>query len=127
MSARVPILTAVTDARWEAELVAAIEGDDLGISVTRRCVDLADLLATAATGSARAALLSADLRRLDGAALTRLAVSGVAVVGVVPADGDGAAAERRLRELGVAAVLPADRGPRDIAAAVLDVVTRHQV
>ncbi|MCW2606554.1 MAG: hypothetical protein JWO60_1247, partial [Frankiales bacterium] len=57
---RVPVLTAVSDAVWEAELVHALERGELGVAVVRRCVDLADLLATAATGQARAALLSAD-------------------------------------------------------------------
>ena len=81
---RVPVLTAVSGALWEAELVAAFESGDLGVTVVRRCVDLADLLATASTGTARAALLSADLRRLDREALTRLGAAGLAVVGLVP-------------------------------------------
>ncbi len=116
----VPVLTAVSDALWEAQLVAALERGDLGVTVVRRCVDLADLLATAATGQARAALLSADLRRLDRDALTRLAVAGVAVVGLVPpADED---AERRLRQLGVVNVLPADASPEAISAAVIEAV-----
>jgi Flp pilus assembly CpaE family ATPase len=117
---QVPVLTAVSDAVWEADLVAALSGGDLGVAVVRRCVDLADLLATAATGQARAALLSADLRRLDRDALSRLALAGVAVVGLVP-PGDEQA-ERRLRQLGVLHVLPADTSPRDLSAAVLDAV-----
>ena len=116
----VPVLTAVSDAVWEAELVVALERDDLGVAVVRRCVDLADLLATAATGQARAALLSADLRRLDRDALSRLAVAGVAVVGLVP-PGDEEA-ERRLRQLGVLHVLPSDAPPDRISAAVLETV-----
>jgi MinD-like ATPase involved in chromosome partitioning or flagellar assembly len=116
----VPVLTAVSDAVWEAQLVAALERGDLGVTVVRRCVDLADLLATAATGQARAALLSADLRRLDRDALTRLAVAGVAVVGLVPPGEE--AAERRLRQLGVVNVLPADAGPAAISAAVIEAV-----
>jgi MinD-like ATPase involved in chromosome partitioning or flagellar assembly len=117
---RVPVLTAVSDATWEAELVSALERGELSVTVVRRCVDLADLLATAATGQARAVLLSADLRRLDRDALVRLGLTGVAVVGlVVPGDED---AERRLRQLGVRAVLPADSSPPEIAAAVLDAV-----
>ena len=84
----------------------------------RRCVDLADLLATAATGTARAVLLSADLRRLDRDALARLAVAGVAVVGLVPPGDEDA--ERRLRQLGVATVLPADAsGPSEASAAAV--------
>ena len=117
---RVPVLTAVTDARWEADLVSAFESQDLGVSVVRRCVDLTDLLATASTGTARAALLSADLRRLDRDALVRLASSGVAVVALV-ASGD-ADAENRLHRLGVSAVLPADSGPAAISTAVMAAV-----
>ena len=114
---RVPVLTAVADAVWEAQLVAAFERGDLGVAVVRRCVDLADLLATAATGQARAALLSSDLRRLDRDALARLTVARVAVVGLVP-PGDEEA-ERRLRALGVAHVLPADSTPEQLSAAVV--------
>ena len=113
---RVPVLTAVSDAVWEAELVAAFERGDLGVAVVRRCVDLADLLATASTGHARAAILSADLRRLDRDALGRLTVAGVAVVGLVPPGDDDA--ERRLRSLGVRHVLPSDSTPEVLSAAV---------
>ena len=116
----VPVLTAVSDAVWEEKLVAAWERGDLGVSVVRRCVDLADLLATAATGQARAALLSADLRRLDRDALTRLAVAGVAVVALVP-PGDETT-ERRLRQLGVVNVLPSDATAGAISAAVIEAV-----
>ena len=118
---RLPVLTAVSDAMWEADLVAAFERGDLGLAVVRRCVDLADLLAIAATGQARAALLSADLRRLDREALGRLAVAGVAVVGLVP-PGDEQA-ERRLRQLGVQHVLPSDSTPEELSAAVLQAVS----
>jgi MinD-like ATPase involved in chromosome partitioning or flagellar assembly len=116
----VPVLTAVSDAVWEAQLVAALSRGDLGVAVVRRCVDLADLLATAATGQARAVLLSADLRRLDREALTRLAVAGVAVVGLVP-PGDEEP-ERRLRQLGVSHVLPSDASAEAISAAVVEAV-----
>lgn len=115
----VPVLTAVTDARYEAGIVAALAADE-GVHVVRRCVDLADLLSAAAAGLARAVVLSADLRRLDRDALTRLAVAGVAVVGLV-APGDDAA-ERRLRQLGVAHVLPADATGTEVAAALVAAV-----
>lgn len=112
----VPVLAAVTGESWEAALVAGLEGRPSGISVVRRCVDLPDLLAVAATGTARAALVSADLRRLDLDALTRLAASRVAVVGLVtPGDEP---AQRRLRQLGLRHVLPGDAPVAELAAAV---------
>ena len=112
----VPVLTAVTGASWEAALVANLERSQAGITVVRRCVDLPDLLAAAAAGTARAVLLSAELRRLDRDALSRLAAARVAVVGLV-APGDDAA-EQRLRQLGLVHVLPADAPAADIATAV---------
>jgi len=116
----VPVLTAVTDAVWEADLVSAFERHDFGVSVVRRCVDLADLLAAASSGTARAVILSADLRRLDRDALARLATAGVAVVGLVAKENDNA--ERRLRQLGVRYVLAADAGPALISAEVATAV-----
>ena len=112
----VPVLTAVTGATWEAAFVAGLDRAPAGITVVRRCVDLADLLAAASTGTARAALLSAELRRLDRDALSRLAAARVAVVGL-HAPGDEVA-ETRLRQLGVVHVLPADAPPSELAAAV---------
>jgi Flp pilus assembly CpaE family ATPase len=117
---RLPVITAVVDARWEAGLVSAFERSEHNITVVRRCVDLADLLATAATGTARAALLSADLRRLDRDALARLASGHVAVVGLVPPGDENA--DRRLRQLGVRFVLPADAAPEVISAAIAEAV-----
>ncbi|BEP14706.1 P-loop NTPase [Acidothermaceae bacterium B102] len=117
---RLPVVTAVVDARWEAGLVSAFEQAEHNITVVRRCVDLADLLATAATGTARAALLSADLRRLDRDALVRLAAHHIAVVGLVPPGDEDA--DRRLRQLGVRFVLPADAAASVISAAVAEAV-----
>ena len=98
---RVPVLTAVTGAAWESELVAELDRADLGVTVVGRCVDLPELLSVAATGTARAALLSADLGRLDRDAVARLASYGVASIGLViagvvklaSADGQAPAAE----------------------------------
>jgi Flp pilus assembly CpaE family ATPase len=116
----VPVLTAVTGAAWEVDLVAELGRADYGVTVVRRCVDLAELLSAAAAGTARAALLSADLRRLDRDAVSRLATAGVAVVGLVdPGDEE---ARRRLRQLGVSSVLSADAGARSVAAAVVEAV-----
>ena len=114
------VFTAVTGAAWESDLVGALDRTDHGVTVVRRCVDVSELLAVAATGTGDAALLSADLRRLDGDAVARLASAGVAVVGLVD-PGDEPAADR-LRRLGVDRVLPADAEPAVIARALRDAV-----
>lgn len=124
MSPPVPVLLAVPGAAWEGGLVAALERPGGGVRVVRRCMDLADLLASAATGTARAALLSADLRRLDRDVLARLAGSGVVPIGLVPSGDEVAAA--RLRGLGVRYVLPVDPA-ETIAAAVAAAVHRASV
>ena len=82
----VPVLTAIADPTLEADLVATFGGSGHGVHVVRRCVDLADLVATASAGLARAAVLSADLRRLDGDA--------VLIVGICPAQSWAGCAQR---------------------------------
>jgi Mrp family chromosome partitioning ATPase len=112
---KLPVLTAITGA-WEAPLVSGLESAPTGVAVVRRCVDLADLLASAATGQAQAVILSADLRRLDRDALAHLAAAGLAVVGL---HGPGEEQQgHRLRALGVGHVLPADAPAEEIAQAV---------
>ena len=114
------VFTAVTGAAWESALVGALDRADHGVAVVRRCVDVAELLAAAATGTGQAALLSADLRRLDVDAVAHLEAAGVAVVGLVD-PGDERAVER-LRRLGVSHVLPADADPETIAQALREAV-----
>ena len=57
------VLTAL-DHGWEGRMVEVVDRLP-GITVGRRCVDLADLLAAAAAGLGDVALVSADLRGLD--------------------------------------------------------------
>ncbi|MQA77111.1 MAG: chromosome partitioning protein [Streptosporangiales bacterium] len=112
----IPVVTAIADTRAEAVLVATLDKGDRSLQVVRRCVDVADLVATAQAGLARAALVSAGLRRLDRDVLARLAGAGVAVVGVVPPDDE--AAERRLRQLGLTVVATLDADSARLHAAV---------
>ncbi|HEY9413004.1 MAG TPA: P-loop NTPase [Jiangellaceae bacterium] len=118
--ADIAVLTAVSGAGWEPQLVTTLESAPGGLYVARRCVDVADLLATASAGHGRVVLLSADLRRLDREVLSRLRSAGLAVVGVVPPGVDGAAT--RLHELGVAHVVGADVGPDELAGVVVTAV-----
>jgi MinD-like ATPase involved in chromosome partitioning or flagellar assembly len=117
---RISVLTAVPGAPWEADLVAQLGRADHGLTVVRRCADIAELLSVAASGTVRAALVSLDLRRLDRDTVGRLASAGVATVGVVrPGD---AAAEQQLRRLGVHRIVPADAAAAAVARTVVQAV-----
>lgn len=113
---KVPLLTAAGGAAWEADLVVALEHGGHGVAVVRRCVDVVELLAVAATGQGRAALVASDLPRLDRAALDRLTASGVVAVGVV--DRHDAGAAERMHALGITATVPSDADPAVVAAVV---------
>ncbi|MGG5260802.1 P-loop NTPase [Phycicoccus avicenniae] len=108
------VLTALTH-RHEAAFVEVL-GEAPGITLVRRCADLAELLSTGAAGVARVAVVSPDLRGLDRDALRHLAGHGVRVAGLVtPEDEEG---ERRLRQLGVATVLHPGDDAGVVAAAL---------
>lgn len=112
-------VTASGGAAWEPELLGRLGGRP-DVRVVRRCVDLADVLATAAAGTARAALVGPAVHRLDRDAVARLRSSGVAVVGVAPAADAGG--RERLLSLGITVVLSAGASADDVAAAVLEAV-----
>ena len=118
----VPVLTAVVNPDVEADLVRALAREGAGLRVERRCVDLADLLAAATAGIGRVAVVSAELRRLDRDALTRLAVAGVGVVGIANVADD--AGRDRLQRLGVARVISPDTPTAALAEALLAAVGR---
>jgi MinD-like ATPase involved in chromosome partitioning or flagellar assembly len=101
----ISVITAIADPRWEADLVAGLAQAE-GVTVVRRCVDVADLIATASAGIASGVVVSADLRRLDREMITRLDVMGIAVVGICTPDDE--AAEQTLRRLGITHVVSAD-------------------
>jgi len=102
------LLTAGSGQGWENELVAALDRPGSSMTVLRRCVDIGDVLAIATTGQAAVVIVSADLRRLDTEAVTRLRTSGVAVVGVHPAADQRARA--RLERIGITSLVPDDAG-----------------
>lgn len=116
MRQALPLLTAVTG-RYEASVAVALDAEGSRVEVVRRCADLGELLSTAAAGLGRAALISADLQRLDREAIVQLLELPVAVVGLA-APGDDAAVFR-LSRLGVSRVLHADAPGEAIGDAVL--------
>ena len=84
MSRTTGVLSAVRGP-LEAALVRALGGSPR-LEVTRRCADLAELLAAAAAGLGRMAVISAGLPGLDRAAVEHLRVSGVLVLGLEDID-----------------------------------------
>lgn len=106
---------------WEGPLVAGLAHPGSRVSIARRCLDTADLLASAAAGLGGVALVGADAPRLDADVLDRLRAAGLSVVGVVGAGDDEAA--RRLARWGAGAVVEVDpdalgTAVRAVAAAV---------
>lgn len=98
------VLVAVGAAEFEFDVLTAAASRDL--HVVRRCVDVADLLATAASRQAAVALVSSALLGLDTEVLDRLRRERVLVVGV--ADDDLSLQATLLRRLGVDAVVTVD-------------------
>jgi Flp pilus assembly CpaE family ATPase len=117
---KLAVLSAADGAAWEERLVAAFERGAHPVEIVRRCVDVVDLLAVAASGQGRAALVAATLRRLDPDAVDRLQAAGVLVVGVVPR-GDQAV-EGRLRSTGIGYLVPDDAEPAVVAAVLAEAV-----
>lgn len=109
---RTAVLCAV-HGRSEARLVAAIDARGTGLSVARRCADLAEVIALALAGVAPVAVLSGDLPGLDRAAVARLREAGVRTV-LLAEPGH----EDRCRGLGAAAVVSAQAGVEDVVEAV---------
>lgn len=119
----VPVLLAVTGAPWEADVVRRAERAP-GIRVVRRCVDIADVMAAAASGQARAVLLAEDLPRVTSDAVAALHARRIAVVALVdPSDnGEPAGGEDRLSRMGIERILPADVSAEDLGRAITDAV-----
>ena len=114
------VLTAGNGQTWENDLVAALDRPGTGLTVVRRCVDVADLLAVAATGQVSVVVVAAGLRRLDMDAVQRLVSSGVAVVAICPA-GD-LRSQERLERVGVTACVSDDAGAAALVAATRNAV-----
>ncbi|GAA4109582.1 P-loop NTPase [Knoellia locipacati] len=105
----------------EQQLVSALESS-AGLTVVRRCADVAELLSTGASGIADLAVVSADFRGLDRDALRHLAGHGVRVAGLVAVGDD--AGEARLRQLGVSTLVRPDAEAEDVARILVDLAER---
>ncbi|MET1037564.1 MAG: hypothetical protein ABW075_04770 [Aeromicrobium sp.] len=75
------VVIAAGDADWEQPAIREIDASPV-LRLTRRCVDVADLLAVAHTGQAAAAIVSAELPGLDVDAVHLLEHAGVRVAAV---------------------------------------------
>ncbi|HZX07796.1 AAA family ATPase [Kribbella sp.] len=119
----IPVLLAVTGAAWEADVVRRTEHAP-GIRVVRRCVDIADVMAAAASGQARAVLVADAMARLSSDAVAALHSRGIVVLALVDPLETGApfGAEDRLARMGIERILPADVSPADLGRAVADAV-----
>lgn len=119
------VLLALTGSAWESSVILALQHSErAGVHITRRCVDVADLVAAAATGRAQAALVAADLPYLDADVVAALRAAHVEPLGVVGAEATDAI--HRLHQMGIGVVLTAD-GSDDLAAQVVSGLGRSTV
>jgi MinD-like ATPase involved in chromosome partitioning or flagellar assembly len=95
---RTAVLMAAAGAPWES--VALRELGASGVVVVKRCVDLADLMATAGSGQADIAVVSPDLPGLDAASVQHLLRHDVRTVAV------GDEGVTSLARIGVVEVVP---------------------
>jgi MinD-like ATPase involved in chromosome partitioning or flagellar assembly len=112
-----PVLLALTGSALESSVITALQHSErAGVHIVRRCVDVTDLVAAAATGQARAALVAADLPHLDADVVAALRAAHVEPLGVVSEH--AAAPVHRLHQIGIGVVLTAGT-PADLAAQVV--------
>jgi MinD-like ATPase involved in chromosome partitioning or flagellar assembly len=95
---RIAVLVAAAGASWESTALRELSGS--GVVVVKRCVDLADLMATAGSGQADVAVVSPDLPGLDAASVLHLLRHDVRTVAV------GDEGVTSLDRIGVVEVLP---------------------
>jgi MinD-like ATPase involved in chromosome partitioning or flagellar assembly len=100
--------------RWEAPVATTLERVP-GVTIARRCADVAELLSVAEAGVGQVAVVSFDLRGLDLDVVARLRAKAIRVVGLHPADDEPA--QKRLRQLAVPTLLPLDATAADLADA----------
>jgi MinD-like ATPase involved in chromosome partitioning or flagellar assembly len=105
---KVTVMVAASGAGWEARALEELATGGPGIVLLKRCVDLNDLLANAATGQAAVALVARDLPGLDADSVMLLQRAGLAVVMVAERDDQGPTAQEQTRRWGVQHLVLAD-------------------
>ena len=93
-------LIVASGAGWEPRALTLLDGHP-GIVVLKRCVDVDDLLAAAASGQADAAVVAVDAPGLDARAVDHLRHHGVRPVAIVPGGRHGDAARLRAGRVGL--------------------------
>lgn len=110
---RIGTLLAAGASRWEPAALETLS-TQAKVTLVKRCLDLSDLLATAAAGTAQVAVVSDRLPGFDADSVDRLAREGVRTVAVTSAAPSPRGAEEpvqvraRLLRMGVAGVLDED-------------------
>jgi MinD-like ATPase involved in chromosome partitioning or flagellar assembly len=103
------VLLAAAGEPWETDVVQSLQRPGSALTLVRRCMDVPDAVATAASGQADVVLFGPGLPGLDADAIARVREAGAIAVGLVSsvagsaeADPEGSA---RLQRLGVSCVL----------------------
>lgn len=103
----VVVLVLAAGADWESAALGRL-ADRADVVVLKRCVDVADLLATASAGQADVAVVALDAPGVDRAAVEHLRAHGVRPVAVLPTGPERDAAGLRAARIGVRAVVGDD-------------------
>ncbi|MAO81463.1 MAG: hypothetical protein CMH82_12550, partial [Nocardioides sp.] len=117
------VLVAGGGAAWEAGALDALAARP-GVVVLKRCVDVDDLLATAASGQAEVALVGLEAHGLDATAVDLLRRHGVRPVGVVGAGTTGEQARLRASRVGVRTLVP-ESDIASVGEVVLNKLYKH--
>ncbi|MGI8614995.1 MAG: AAA family ATPase [Nocardioidaceae bacterium] len=88
------VLLAAAGEPWEVHVLEALQRRASPLVLVRRCMDVADAVATAASGQADAVLLSRALGGLDSDVVARIAETGAVPVGLVGGSGEGVGKEQ---------------------------------
>jgi MinD-like ATPase involved in chromosome partitioning or flagellar assembly len=118
------VLLAAAGEPWETDLVRWLQRPGSSLTLVRRCMDVPDAVATAASGQADVVLFGPGLPGLDTDAIARVRDAGAAPVGLVGSESGAAAKDAagsaHLQRLGVSCVLAwtaLDELPAALAAA----------